>query len=208
MSKAESAVERLLAAELGRKPRADAQRNVHRLVEAARTAIAEVGVDVTAHEIARRAGVGIGTFYRRLPSREVLLQAVLTDTVDEIVALAHDVLRDPDPWRGFCVFADEFVRLRAASCGINEALGGECPLEIDESLATLRDQFRQLVGRAQDAGAIRADIAWQDVPFLLSSVITADRTIGLQAEPEQWRRNLRIVLDGLGGDRAPAAAPG
>ncbi|GAA2820790.1 TetR/AcrR family transcriptional regulator [Saccharopolyspora taberi] len=195
-------MERLLAAELGQRPRADAQRNVRRLVDAARKAVAEVGVDVTAHEIARRAGVGIGTFYRRLPSREALLGAVLADTLDEIVALADRALRNPDPWRGFRDFAEDYVGLRATSCGINDALGGQCPLEIDSSLTALRDRFRQLVERAQEAGAIRSDLVWQDVPFLLSSVIPADRTIGLRAGPEQWRRNLRIVLDGL--DREPA----
>src|SRR4030081_2048160 len=119
------AVTRLLGLDAENRPRADARRNVQRLVEAARIAVAEVGVTVTAHEIARRAGVGIGTFYRRLPSRDALLEAVLTDTIDEMVTLAGKAVEDPDPWHGFCVFAEAFVQLRAASCGLNEALGGD-----------------------------------------------------------------------------------
>jgi AcrR family transcriptional regulator len=73
-----TAVEALLD---GGHPRADAQRNVERLVAAARTAIAEAGTGVTAHEIARRAGVGVGTFYRRAGSREALVAAVLAELI-------------------------------------------------------------------------------------------------------------------------------
>lgn len=189
-----SAVERLLAE--GR-PRADAERNVRRLVEAAREAVAEVGVDVTAHEIARRAGVGIGTFYRRVPSREVLLVAVLSDTIAEIVELAGRALADADPWQGFREFATAFIGLRAASCGINEALGGDSGLDLDGPLAELRLRIRLIVERAQGAGAMRADIAWPDVPFLLAAAMPGGHTIGLRADGDQWRRNLRVVLDGL-----------
>ncbi|MCP2165218.1 transcriptional regulator, TetR family [Goodfellowiella coeruleoviolacea] len=203
----DSAVERLLAADLERRPRADARRNVRRLVVAARAAVAEIGVEVTAHEIARRAGVGIGTFYRRLPSREALLEAVLADTIGELVTAASRAADDPDPWHGFCEFAVAFVRLRSASCGINEALGGQCRLALDAPLAELREQVRLLVGRAQSAGVMRQDVAWQDVPFLLASVMTGERTIGLRADAEQWRRNLRVVLDGL-ATTGPVPLPG
>ncbi|MCO5993756.1 TetR/AcrR family transcriptional regulator [Actinoallomurus rhizosphaericola] len=199
------AVDRLLTSETGRAPRADARRNVERLVAAARAAVAEVGVDVTAHEIARRAGVGIGTFYRRVPSREALLAAVLADLLDEMLVIARRAVDDPDPWRGFTGFATAYVRLRAASCGLNAALGGECGLALDPQLARVREHIRLLVGHAKEAGVLREDVTWEDVAFLLASVTTADRTLGLPAGDEQWRRNLRIVLDGLraGGMEPP-----
>ncbi|MCU1681230.1 MAG: hypothetical protein JWQ81_1969 [Amycolatopsis sp.] len=200
-----AAVERLLAEG---KPRADAERNVRRLVEAAREAVAEVGVDVTAHEIARRAGVGIGTFYRRVPSREVLLVAVLSDTIAEIVELAGRALEDPDPWQGFREFATAFIGLRAASCGINEALGGDSGLDLDGPLAELRLRLRRIVERAQEAGAMRVDIAWPDVPFLLAAAMPGEHTIGLRADGDQWRRNLRVVLDGLHTPAPPWPEPG
>ncbi|WAL63728.1 helix-turn-helix domain containing protein [Amycolatopsis cynarae] len=188
-----SAVERLLAAD---SPRADARRNMQRLVDAARAAIAEVGVDVTAHEIARRAGVGIGTFYRRLPSREALLEAVLDDLLAEMTGLADRAMTEPDPWRGFRTFAEDYVRLRATSCGINDALGG-CPLNLDGPLARVRERLSALVRRAQDAGVFRADVTWQDVAFLLAGVLPGDHTLGLPAPEGQWRRTLGIALDGL-----------
>ncbi|WP_158887395.1 TetR/AcrR family transcriptional regulator [Amycolatopsis anabasis] len=194
-----TAVERLLTGDA--RPRADARRNVERLVAAARTAVAEVGVEVTAHEIARRAGVGIGTFYRRLPSREALLEAVLLDTVDEIIALAHRALDDPDPWHGFREFTYAYVQLRTASCGINEALGGDGGPGLEPALAKLRDAIRRLVERARETGALRADVAWQDVPFLLATVIPGARTIGLRAGADQWRRNLDVILTGLRASR-------
>ncbi|MYW01854.1 TetR/AcrR family transcriptional regulator [Streptomyces sp. SID3343] len=190
-------VDRLLVDESGRRPRADARRNVARLVEAARIAVAETGVGVSAHEIARRAGVGVGTFYRRIPSLEALLAAVLDEILDEIANLADQALEDPDPWHGFCVFAAGYVRLRTESCGVNEVLGGACGDALTQRLGDLRARIRRLVEGAQAAGAMRTDIAWQDVPFLLAAAATGERTLGIQAGSRQWERNLHIVLDGL-----------
>ncbi|MFE9423925.1 TetR/AcrR family transcriptional regulator [Kitasatospora sp. NPDC006697] len=199
-----SAVDRLFADPTGRQPRADARRNAERLVAAARLAIAEIGADASAHEIAARAGVGIGTFYRRVPSREALLMAILEDVLSEIRRAADEALLDPDPWHGLSGFAAEYVGLRGESCGISDALGGACGERLDDLLAELRDRFRLLVTRAQEAGAVRPDLAWQDLPFLLASLTTGHRTLGLTADEDQWRRGLRVLLDGL---RTPEPAP-
>lgn len=197
MDQPRSTVDRLLADASGRRPRADARRNVERLVAAARAAVAETGVGVSAHEIARRAGVGVGTFYRRIPSLEALLLAVLEETLDEITDSAAKALQDPDPWNGLCRFAAAYVRLRTESCGISEALGGACEDALTRRLENLRTQIWQLVERAQTAGAMRTDIAWQDIPFLLAAAATGERTLGMQADSRQWERNLHIILDGL-----------
>jgi AcrR family transcriptional regulator len=198
----DSAVERLLTM-AGEQPRADALRNVRKLVEAAREAVAEVGVAVTAHEIARRAGVGIGTFYRRLPSREALLTAVLTDTLDELVAGARAALDAPDPWAGFVVFAESYARLRADSCGIRDVLGDcQVDLNVETPVAELRTLLKQVVDRVQRAGVLRADVGCEDIAFLLAAAMTTTDTIGLHAPADQWRRNLRVILDGL---HAPAS---
>ncbi|QXE33857.1 TetR/AcrR family transcriptional regulator [Streptomyces sp. GMY02] len=187
----------------GEQPRADARRNVQKLVDAAREAVAEVGVGVTAHEIARRAGVGIGTFYRRLPSREALLTVVLADTFDELVAVARAALEMSDPWDGFTVFAESFARLRATSCGLRDVLA-DSPLDvdIDTRIAELRALTEQVVGRAQRAGSLRTDVAWQDIAFLLAATMTGADSMGLRLPPDQWRLSLRVILDGL---RAPTA---
>ncbi|MFE6778639.1 TetR/AcrR family transcriptional regulator [Streptomyces sp. NPDC057702] len=207
MTQPRDTVDRLLVDDSGRRPRADARRNVERLVEAARIAVAETGVGVSAHEIARRAGVGVGTFYRRIPSLEALLRLVLDEILDEISDLADRALEDPDAGNGFRVFAVTYVRLRAESCGVSEALGGACGDPLAQRLADLRDQVRRLVERAQAAGALRTDVAWQDVPFLLAAAATGERTLGMRAGDQQWERNLRVVLDGL-GPRQPGPLPG
>ncbi|MFD0684936.1 TetR/AcrR family transcriptional regulator [Actinomadura fibrosa] len=200
MSSTPSAVDRLLDDGSGRRPRADARRNVERLVRAAREAAGEVGGEITAHEIARRAGVGVGTFYRRVSTLEVLLEAVLAEVLGEIVTKGDEGLADPDPWEGFRHFAGAYIRLRNELCDINERLGGP----LDHARAELRDRIRLLVERAQTAGVMRADITWQDVAFLMVSVSTGDHTLGVRASPQQWDRNLGIVLDGL---RAPDPTP-
>ncbi|MFI9722883.1 TetR/AcrR family transcriptional regulator [Streptomyces sp. NPDC052396] len=207
MSQPHSTVDRLLADESGRRPRADARRNLERLVEAARTAVAEIGVGVSAHEIARRAGVGVGTFYRRIPSLEMLLETVLDDLLDEIANVADQALEDPDPWSGLCVFAAAYVRLRAESCGVSEALGGACGDALAQRLEDLRGRIRRLVERAQSSGVMRADIAWQDIPFLFAAAATGEHTLGIQASDQQWERNLNVILDGLRPIR-PGIPPG
>jgi AcrR family transcriptional regulator len=182
---------------LGDGPRADARRNAERLVQAARDAVDEVGVTVTAHEIARRAGVGIGTFYRRVPSREALLEAVLADTIEEMIQLVHAARGRADVWAAFCEFAARYAQLRTTSCGLNEALGGAGGLALADRIDTLRKEFRLLVKEVDQAGELGPGLTYQDVAFALASVVPADHTLGLTPRADQWRRNLRIVLNGL-----------
>ncbi|GLW66622.1 TetR family transcriptional regulator [Actinomadura rubrobrunea] len=188
-----NAVDRLLGGASGRRPRADARRNLERLVAATREAVRELGGEVTAHEIARRAGVGIGTFYRRVGSLETLLEAVLEEVLGEIVARADEALAHPDPWTGFREFAGDYIRLRNELCDINEALGGN----VEHARADLRERLRLLVERVQRAGVVRPDVTWPDVAFLLVSASTGDHALGVRASEHQWERNLQIMLDGL-----------
>ncbi|MGW4397196.1 TetR/AcrR family transcriptional regulator [Amycolatopsis nivea] len=200
----DSAVAALLAQD---RPRADAQRNVERLVAATREALDELGLAVTTRDIAQRAGVGLGTLYRRVPSLDALLAAILADTIDEMTDRAARVLDSPDPWQGFAEFAESYVQLRASSCGLHDALSGRGErLDLEPRIIRLQRAMRQLVERAQQAGTLRADVDWRDVPFALATAIPPDHTIGLVPDDGQWRRNLRIILDGLRPARSPAPA--
>jgi AcrR family transcriptional regulator len=186
-----------LLAQEGTKLRADARRNAERLVAAARAALDEVGLDATTRDVARRAGVGLGTLYRRVPSLDALMAAILVDVIDEMTELAVRARDAEDVWAGFTAFAEDFVQLRASSCGLHAALGGAGGSDVEGRVERLREAVRELVRNAQAAGAIRAELDWADVPFALATTIPADHTLGMAARPDQWRRNLKIVLDGL-----------
>ena len=191
-----AAVDALVAGSTTR-PRADAQRNFQRLVTAARAAVDEQGLGVTTREIAHRAGVGLGTLYRRVPSLDALVTAILADAIDELTARAACAMDNPDPWRAFADFAEIFVQQRASSRGLHAALSGAVGLGLDEQVAGLQDTLRRLICRAQAAGTIRADVDWPDVVFSLASAIPAARTLDLAARADQWRRNLAIIITGL-----------
>ena len=191
-----TAVEDLLA-RTGSGRRADARRNVQRLVAAARDALDEQGLAVTTREVARRAGVGLGTLYRQIPNLDELLAAILFDAIAEMTDQARRALQEPDPGKGFADFAETFVQLRAASCGLHDALSADHDRAIDAEVSRLRNAVGELVRHAQQAGALRPDIEWRDVPFVLASAIPADHTIGIPAKHDQWRRNLKIILDGM-----------
>ncbi len=193
-----TAVDALLASG-GTRLRADAQRNAERLVAAARAALDEQGLHVTTRDVAQRAGVGLGTLYRRIPSLEALLTAILVDTLTEMTELARRARKAPDPEVAFVDFAEAYVQLRTSSCALHDALSGSGHLDLGPHIDRLRQELRLLVRRAQAAGVIRDDLDWQDIPFVLASAIPADHTIGLAAQPDQWRRNLGIILDGLRG---------
>ena len=181
----------------GASRRADARRNVERLVAAARTALDQEGLEVTTREIARLAGVGLGTVYRQVPNLDELLAAILFDAIAAMTAEANRALDDPDAWHGFVNFAETFVRLRSTSCGLHAALSADHESAIDAEITRLRRAVGRLVRHAQRAGAIREDIDWRDVPFVLASAIPPDHTIGIPAKPDQWKRNLAIILDGM-----------
>jgi AcrR family transcriptional regulator len=187
----------VLIARSGSGKRADARRNVERLVTAARAALDEVGLGLTTRDVAQRAGVGLGTLYRHMPSLDALVKAILLDSLAEMTAQATLALQDPDAWHGFTGFAETFVQLRAASCGLHDALSGDLEDVVGEPVNKLRRAVQRLVRHAQAAGALREDIDWRDIPFVLASAIPPDHTIGLPARRDQWERNLHIILRGL-----------
>lgn len=192
-----SAVEDLLARN-GSGRRADARRNAERIVAAARAALDEEGLGVTTREVARRAGVGLGTLYRQVPDLDELQAAILFDAIAEMTAEAARGLRDPDSWQGFAGFAETFVQLRVASCGLHDALCTDAHEQaIAAEVTRLREAIGALVRHAQEAGTLRSDVDWRDVPFVLASAIPASHTIGMPASQDQWKRNLAIILDGL-----------
>jgi AcrR family transcriptional regulator len=178
--------------------RRDAERNRQRILEAAREAFAEAGLAVTLDEIAHRAGVGVGTVYRRFPDKEELIDALFEERMGELVALAEASLRHDDPWEGLVGFLEAMTALHACDRGLKEvALSGAHGLErVGRARQLMFPLVTRLVTRAQEHGSLRADLEPTDVPLLqLMLGSLSDCTRGV--EPEVWRRFLGIVTDGL-----------
>jgi AcrR family transcriptional regulator len=158
--------------------RADAQRNLDRLLDVAGECFAEQGLDVSVDEIARRAGVGHGTVFRNFPSKDALVVAVVNQRLAELTNVAQAALEEPDAWEAFAGF------FRHTAARYAENLGLIAGLERCEGTAEKGELGRaveELVERAQRSGTLRRDVTAEDVMML---VPTAARY------PE-------IVLDGL-----------
>src|SRR4051812_18912890 len=186
--------------------RIDSQRNRRRLIEAATQAIAEKGLEVSALDIATHAGLGVGTLYRRFGTKEALIEGVLVSLVDELLEAADRALADDDPWRGFASFLTALGEAQLESRGLAELAGAHEPAEgpLHERLVKQRRTMKRITERAQKAGALRADVTWRDVMLLSRAQVEAEECVGVRARPEQWRRTVAVLLDGL---RAPGGSP-
>src|SRR5580704_1676885 len=153
--------------------RADARRNHDRVLEAAAAAFAEQGPDVSASEIARRAGVGHGTVYRRFPTKEALIAAVVSARLNELADSAETLLGGRAAGEAFEAFvwqvAEAHARDRTLFAGVPRC--SEIPAVI-EAKARLSALAEQLVSRAQAEGWLRRDIDADDVPLLIGATIT------------------------------------
>lgn len=190
--------------------RADARRNYDRLLSAAGQAFAEHGADdVSLEEIARRAGVGIGTLYRHFPARPALLEAVYKDQVDGLEVLAGKLMAAESPGDALADWLRAFATFgrtkRSLSSALAAAVGKDSEL-ISACSMTLRSCTEALLARAQQAGAARPDVTPADVFRLMHGLIVAMDTPGDQ---EQADRLLSLVLAGLlPGSAHARPAPG
>jgi len=187
--------------------RSDARRNRERIVEAARAAFAEQGPDAQIDDIARRAEVGVGTVYRHFPTKDALIA--------ELIRLKLTALRDRarrklaeggDPGEAFRSFLREQAAVIAKDAALQQMLWAETA-EAMVPVAPLYDEVNEAVGeliaRAKESGAIRADLEVDDVrTFMcgLGAIMAADARGVL---PFDWRRQLEFMLDGW---RAPISA--
>jgi AcrR family transcriptional regulator len=178
--------------------RADARRNRDRVLEAARAAFAAGGLDASLDEIARGAGVGAGTVYRHFPTKEALFEAVVLERIGELIEEGRSHFDDSDPGRAFSSFVELLAREGAVKRDLVETLSSDgIRLQLGEApiVHALIEVLEDLLGRAQRAGAVRGDIAVNDVMALLTGAAYAICHSG--ADEEQSRRLLAIMYDGL-----------
>jgi AcrR family transcriptional regulator len=185
--------------------RRDAQRNRDRILAATRAAFQERGLDVGVDEIARRAGVGMGTLYRHFPTKDALIDAIVDARFAELTEAAERALAAPDAWAGFEAFLVAAVELQAADRGFKDALAarGRDEPRVKAARRKLHRVLDQLVARGREEGVLRSDLAGEDVSVLLwATGRIVERTADIA--PGQPLRFLRVHLDGL----RPAAASG
>ena len=180
--------------------RADARRNREAVLEAARTAFAAEGLSVPLDEIARRAGVGPGTLYRHFPTKEALFEAVVHDRLCRLASEGAALRESPDPGAAFFTFIERLAAEAAPKRDLFDALAGagvEIGPGVMAAVDDLRAQITHLLGQAQQAGVVRADIGSADLTALLSGMLLAVRPRpGADSE-----RVLSVFQDGL---RPPA----
>ena len=182
---------------MARKPRADGQRNRERLIEVAKAAFAETGPDVSLEEIARRAGVGIGTFYRHFPNRDSIVEAVYRREVEQLAAAATRLLDSPMPGKALRewmrLLIDYIATKKVIAPALGSMVGGASQLYA-ASGAQITQAMSQLMARAAASGDIRGDV---DATDILRGLVGF--TYG--ADAPGWResalRLLDILMDGL-----------
>jgi AcrR family transcriptional regulator len=201
--RARGAEARQVPASLQRPMRADARRNYERLVTTAAAAFAERGAEASLDDIARSAGVGSGTLYRHFPTRQALLEAVYREQVDLLCARADELLESASPAEALETWLRAVADYAATKRGLAAMMSN-----LDSGvLSYCRDEMRTagsaLLDRAQEAGAVRADVDLSDLLKLLSMIATSN-----DHSPEGRRRAerlLAVVMDGL-RQRSPTAA--
>lgn len=188
------------AAEPRRALRADARRNRERVLAAAREAFAAEGISVPLDEIARRAGVGPGTVYRHFPTKEALFHAAIVDNIERMIDYARGLESADDPGAAFFDLLDHMVVEGGVKRDLADALGGHQTIEITGPTKEFQAAIARSLRRAQDAGAIRDDIDFDDLMRVLKGTFAGTHT----ATGEQRARAFAVVFDGLRARCAPA----
>jgi AcrR family transcriptional regulator len=187
--------------------RADARRNRERVVTAAKAVFAEHGREAQMDDVARRAGVGVGTVYRHFPTKEALIEALAVDTFEKVLAAGRAALERSDPWEAFSEALWAGASLTASDRSFTEIVGeiqGPMPLpaELQQDMA---ETFGELMRRAQASGDLRPDLVLDDIGMFMCGIgIGARKT---HACPDAWRRHLSIIIDGLRASSASSPLP-
>jgi AcrR family transcriptional regulator len=178
--------------------RRDAERNRQRILAAAARVFTERGLDATLDEVARAAGVGVGTVYRRFPDKEALIAALFRDRVDNLVTVAEDACAAADPWQAIVSYLEYAAGAMAGDTGLRQLM--MFATYDRDQVCYARDRMRpvisRLVQRAQASGDLRGDFEATDVKmiaFMLASLAEYAAAV----TPGVWRRYLAMLIDGL-----------
>ncbi len=176
--------------------RRDAELNRQRIIAAAREVFRDRGLAATLDDVARHAGVGVGTVYRRFANKEELVDALFADMVDAADAISIEAAADPDPWHGLATSLEKLCELQAFDRGLREVMlgTGRGPQRERQMRRRVRSAADQLVARAKEQGTLRPDMQPRDLPMIQLMVAAVTDHTG---HPDLWRRYLHLLLDGL-----------
>jgi AcrR family transcriptional regulator len=165
------------------------------VLTAARQSFAEDGLEAQVDDVARRAGVGVGTVYRHFPTKEALLEAVAAVGYEEICGVAREALELDDPWQAFSEFMWRGARLHRddrAQCEINSTRP-DVVRRVAGDKRELLGMVAELIERGQRAGVLRADLSADDMPMIWCTIGAALQ----QSGGDRWERYLEVMMDGL-----------
>jgi AcrR family transcriptional regulator len=190
--------------------RADAARNRELIIAAAAAVFAERGLDAATAEIAQRAGVGEATLFRRFPTKDDLIDAIIETRMEELAALADAAADGADPASALERFMQDLVKQFSRDKGFFEAAGERCMNDpkFQPQRARGMEAVGRLLKRAQDAGAVRTDLSPSDISFLAGSAMYAMEVSKPGLREDLWKRYLRVILDGMKPEGASKLRPG
>ena len=167
-------------------------------MQEARQAFAEFGSDLPMDELARRAGVGVGTVYRHFPNKEALLDGLLAEQLGVIVGRTRAALERDQAWEAFCDLVREGTAMQAEDLAFCEIVMARKHESESQAVAELREtmdaEMTELLSRAKAQGRLRSDFGVEDVGLLFASLAGAVRASG---GGDGWKRQVEFALDGL-----------
>ncbi|WP_405902888.1 TetR/AcrR family transcriptional regulator [Streptomyces sp. NBC_00656] len=178
--------------------RADARRNYDRLLTEARNSFAEHGTDASLEDVARRAGVGIGTLYRHFPTRHALMSAVFQEAVASLITRSRELAGAEQPCTGLVEWLGALITHAGEYRGLAQALMSTCRDEtsaLSPCNVPLREAGSVLLARAQSSGAVRAEVSIDDLMQLTNAIALAAEQS--PDDPELAERLLTLTLRGL-----------
>ena len=178
--------------------RRDAERNRQRILRAAAEVFTARGLQASLDDVARHAGVGVGTVYRRFPSKEALAEALFEERMEAMVALAEKALAEPDSWASLVSFLEGACTELATDRGLREILmfASYGRVRIERGRARMKPLVTALVARAQQDGRVRSDLRPTDILFIEFMISSAAR-YAEPVRPEVWHRYLTLITDAL-----------
>jgi len=200
----------MAATDATRSLRADARRNREAVLSAAGRLFAEQGLEAQMPDVAKLAGVGVGTVYRHFPTKDDLIAALVGEGFERLAEKARECLQLEDPWTGVAEFVRFSAQIQAGDRGLCDIVGLRADItQAAAEAAGMPELLDQLVRRAQRDGSLRRDLTWEDVPMISCGLGSAIRQ---QVGPAtgRWPRLVEIIIDGLrapGSVRLPRPAP-